>query len=355
MPRPSRTRCGPAQTALQPFAPNNIFVRNIAGLPAASNQVPAENMAAQMKLPATIQPPSTYSPSLYIVPGNQHTQKVTVPAEHVELQEQCEAVPVPTLALIPSGSIWTPTGTDKWVAIWQPSTDKWWEFFGFAGTEGAWTAVYGGYVPNVSSFNGILPHFQGARATSLSLIGGMISIQDLIEVLEGGTINHALGVNLPVTKPVESSEKGPIAPATRCDEQVNNEALKTKGVAESNWFYLTAHTVSTYINLATEPLAAACDQAMQTYGFFVCDSAGGASINIQSMQHAASPYSFEAINPFAGMTALTAAHYAWNVAQYQSYAGSLLKPSLPLLTELPTTVLEKIPFALTQRIEPRSS
>jgi len=353
MPRHRRSGSSSALAPLDIFGPSNIFVRNIASLPASTNQVPAEKIIAQMKLPVTIQPPSSYSPSLYVVPAGQPTQKVKVPAEHVGLQEQCEAVPVPTAALIPSKSIWTPTGTDKWVCFWQPSTNKMWEFWTFEGTEGSYKAGYGGFVEGVSNWNGIYANLEGARATSLSLCGGMISIQDLIEVLLGGGIRHALVVNLPVTKPIES-EKGPIPPATRCDEQMNDTAVEADGVAESNWFRLAPHTISTYINTSTEPLAAAIDQAMQTYGFFVGDSAGSATINVQSMQHAGSVYAYEKINPFAGLKAPTEPYYDWNASQY-GYADSLYDPSLPLLKEVPAKVLLKIPFLLTERIEPRSS
>lgn len=353
--RHHRSGSSPTVAPLKIFGANDIFARNIAALPAATNQVPAENMKKQMEQ-AVLQNSASFSPSLYVIPAGHPTQKVAVEGEHAELQERCEAVPVPILALVPSGSIWTPTGTDKWVCFWQPSTDSLWEFWEFKGTPGAYMAGYGGFITNVSTRTGIFPNTWGARATSLALCGGMLSIQDIIEVLRGGSINHAFGVNLAVTKPVNESEKGPIAPATRFDASVNNESLKEYGVAESNWFRLAPHAIGTYIDSETEPLATAMDQAMQTYGFFVCDTSGGnVTINVQSMQHAASIYAHEKINPYAGLKSPTAPYFDWNASQFNSYSKSLKDLLLPLLKEVPSEVLKKIPFSLIERIEPRVS
>jgi hypothetical protein len=304
-----------------------------------------------------------------VVPAAQPTQKVTL-LEHVgedeTLREAWEHVPMPTLSQVPSGSLWTPEGTDKWVAVWQPSTGRYDEFWNTGGTEGAWTAKYGGTIFGVSNWDGIFTNGWGVRATGLALLGGMISIQDIIEVLLGGQIQHALAVGLPVTE--APGEEGPIAPATRHDAQANNSSTIPKGfpeegkpnpaagtvdgVAESNWFRLppSAQPSEYGISATVEPLATAIFIAMREYGFFIADSGSSAPhMNVESMQSAGSPYSYAKINPFR-----TGTPAEWNPGKYK-WAASLVDPSLPLLKEEPKNLLKKMPWQLIERIEPRSS
>jgi hypothetical protein len=137
-----------------------------------------------------------YGVPIYTVPADQPTVLVTltnalsVPA----LQSAWEAVPLPSDA-VPS------SGTDGELVVWQPSTDRLWEFWRLVhGSEG-WSASWGGAIQNVSSNPGVYgseawPGARsdwGASASSLSIAGGLITLEDL----ERGQINHALAIAVP--------------------------------------------------------------------------------------------------------------------------------------------------------------
>jgi hypothetical protein len=323
-----------AQNPLAPFAPGSIFQRDVTALALASDQTPASKVGNQLSYNrtdythwygytgpgytssgkpthATL---STFTITLWVVPAGQPTEKITYiqdngepqpPGAATNLQSHFKAVPVPTLAKIPGGGLVTAEGTDGWMCIWQPSTNQMWETWKLAGSPGSLTMRYGGYVPNVNGWNGIFPNNWGARATSLALIGGMISLQDIIEVLRGGSINHALAIDIPVT-----DAEGPIAPATRQDRMSRTPELyegspnpafgSVDGVAESSWFRFPVSSHPNEYGIV-EPLEVAIYEAIRKYGVFVADTGGQApTFNIESPLPLGSPYSWAKVNPLAG-------------------------------------------------------
>ncbi len=145
---------------------------------------------------------TAWSIPIYAVPVEQPTVRVTLDASsrmpgEPALQAAWDAVPLPANAK-PS------VGTDKHLLVWQPSTDKLWEFWRLEHTAEGWHASWGGAIQNVSSNPGSYDSEAwpganadwGASASSLSVAGGLITLEDL----EKGQINHALAISVPGTR-----------------------------------------------------------------------------------------------------------------------------------------------------------
>jgi hypothetical protein len=139
---------------------------------------------------------TAWSVPIYTVPVEQPTVKVTLVGSRVSpaLRTAWEAVPLPEDAH-------PATGTDKHLVVWQPSTDRLWEFWQLEQVSTGWQAEWGGAIEKVSSDSGAYgpeawpgARFSwGASASSLSIAGGLITLEDL----EMGQINHALAMALP--------------------------------------------------------------------------------------------------------------------------------------------------------------
>jgi len=139
---------------------------------------------------------TSWSVPVYTVPADQPTVQVKLenapptPA----LQAAWSAVPLPPNAQ-------PAAGTDGHLAVWQPSTNRLWEFWRLEHTADGWQAQWGGAMQNVSSNPGVYgseawpgaSSYWGGWASSLALVGGLISLEDL----ERGQINHALVMSVP--------------------------------------------------------------------------------------------------------------------------------------------------------------
>ncbi len=145
---------------------------------------------------------TAWSIPVYTVPADQPTVKVTLenPSQApggAALQSAWDAVPLPADAK-------PAVGTDKHLVVWQPSTDRLWEFWRLEQTAEGWSASWGGAIQNVSSDSGVYgpEAWSGAKsdwgssASSLSVAGGLITLEDL----EKGQINHALAIAVPDTR-----------------------------------------------------------------------------------------------------------------------------------------------------------
>jgi len=143
---------------------------------------------------------TSYSTTVYRVPANQPTVPVhldnTQPWAHT-LGVAFAAVPIPANAQ-------PAAGTDAQMTIWQPSTDRLWEFWRAHDGPGGWEAQWGGAMQHVSTSPGYFTpaswpgahSYWGATATSLPLVAGTMTIEEL----EQGTIDHALAIDLPATR-----------------------------------------------------------------------------------------------------------------------------------------------------------
>jgi hypothetical protein len=132
---------------------------------------------------------------VYTVEAEQPTVPVSLEFDlEPALVASWRAVPLPAEARAAAG-------TDKPLVVWQPSTDRMWEFWRLEETNGAWSASWGGSMQHVSVNPGVFgpeawPGAQpwwGATATSLPLVGGLMTFQDL----QQGKIEHALAVAVP--------------------------------------------------------------------------------------------------------------------------------------------------------------
>ena len=142
---------------------------------------------------------TSWSVPVYTVPADQPTVKVTLESasQNPTLQAAWDAVPLPPNA-------GPAAGTDKHLVVWQPSTDRLWEFWRLEKTEAGWEAGWGGAIQNESSDSGAYgPEASpgantgwGASGCSLSIAGGLITLEDL----ERGEINHALAIGVPNTR-----------------------------------------------------------------------------------------------------------------------------------------------------------
>ncbi len=212
-----------------------------------------------------------YSVPIYTVPAGQPVVKVTLEdasgvspelqsaRNAVPLQSAWDAVPLPPNAQ-------PAAGTDGHLVVWQPSTDRLWEFWRLVhGSEG-WYASWGGAMQNVSSASGVYgpeawPGAEsawGASASSLSIAGGVITFEDL----EKGQINHALAMAVPnVRAGVYAS------PAQRSDGKSANPLSLPEG----------AHLrLDPELNLAAlhlPRLTLMIAEAAQRYGIIVRDGA----------------------------------------------------------------------------------
>jgi hypothetical protein len=141
---------------------------------------------------------TSWSTPIYRVGALQPTVKVQLDnptaAWRAPLQEAFNAVPIPVDAKPADGS-------DAHMTVWQPSTDKLWEFYQARKLADGWHASWGGAIANVSQSPGYYTvnswpgaqSFWGATATSLPVAAGTITIDELVQ----GHIDHALAVDLP--------------------------------------------------------------------------------------------------------------------------------------------------------------
>lgn len=209
-----------------------------------------------------------YSIPVYMVPAGQPTVSVKLDGtSNAGLSSAWSAVPLPPTAT-------SAAGTDGDLFVWQPSTDRLWEFWRLVhGAEG-WQASWGGAMQKVSSNPGVYgpeawPGAQswwGVSASSLSLVGGLISLEDL----KLGQINHALEMAIPgVRAGVYAS------PAQRSDGKTASPLSLPEG----------AHLrLNPNLNLAAlhlPRLTLMLAEAAQRYGIFITDGSSVAEFYAQ--------------------------------------------------------------------------
>jgi hypothetical protein len=202
---------------------------------------------------------TAYSVPVYTVPSGQPTVTVHLTGtSETGLSDAWKAVPLPPTA-IPA------TGADGLLVVWQPSTDRLWEFWRLVHNTEGWSASWGSAMEHVSSNQGVYSTgawpgaepWWGASASSLSLVGGLISLEDL----QLGQINHALEMAIPyVRSGVYAS------PAQRTDGKTANPLSLPEGAhlrLNPNLDLATLHLPHLILMLA---------EAAQRYGIFITDS-----------------------------------------------------------------------------------
>ncbi len=204
---------------------------------------------------------SAFSVPIYTVPADQPTVPVTLrrSTTAAALRTAWSAVPLPVNAQ-------PAAGTDRHLVVWQPSTDKLWEFWRLQHHESGWQADWGGAMQDVSSGSGVYGQdswpgatpWWGASASSLSIAGGLITLEDL----ERGKIDHALAISLPQIR------AGVYAlPAQRTDGKSTNPQTLPEGA------HLRLDPKVDIDALNLPPLTRMIAEAAQRYGIFVRDGA----------------------------------------------------------------------------------
>jgi hypothetical protein len=220
---------------------------------------------------------------IYTVPADQPSVAVTLEptSKAPALQAAWQAVPLPAGAQ-------PAAGPEKVLVVWQPSTDRLWEFWRMEAKEDGWHATWGGAMQDVSSdpgFYGPWAWFEaksgwGVSASSLELLGGLISMEDLAL----GQINHAIAIAVPnVRAGVYAS------PAQRTDGKSSNPLSLPEGAH----LRLDPHLDLQALHLPHVGMMIA--QAAQRYGFVVRDGAPNLSIYAQDPTPTGA-------NPYAGPT-----------------------------------------------------
>jgi hypothetical protein len=198
-----------------------------------------------------------WSVPIYTVPANQPLVRV----EHEgsgsspSLQQAWRAVPLPPGAHPAAGS-------DRHLVLWQPSSDKLWEFWRLRHDEEGWHARWGGAMEHVSTNPGVYgpeawpnatTHW-GATASSLALAGGLITLEDFA----AGKIEHAVAIGIPDVRAKEYS-----LPAQRTDGPSTDPLSLPEGA------HLRLDPNLDLAPLHLPPAALMIAKAARRYGIFV--------------------------------------------------------------------------------------
>jgi hypothetical protein len=150
-------------------------------------------------------------------------------------------------------------GTDESVAIYQPSTDTYWDFWrAQQDASGHWSACWGGKIDHYSANPGIFTNPLGATASGLPLGAFLIRADEL----RRGHIDHAL--NFATVR----TQTGCFSwPATRDDGNTPGADIPCEG---QRFRLDPAFNADTLITPAARTIA----RAMQQYGLILTDKAG---------------------------------------------------------------------------------
>jgi hypothetical protein len=219
---------------------------------------------------------TSYSTPIYTVASNQPTLHVTLDNYNAQLASDFNQVPLP-LDAHPAD------GTDGHLVVWQPSTQKMWEFWQLhKDSSGNWHTSWGGKMNNVSSNPGYYAAPYGATATSLPVGAGVITLQEQWD----GVINHALALAIPHPKAGTF-----VFPAQRGD----GDSTSDTAIPEGTRFRLPASLNIDALNLPRETAMMA--KAAQNYGIVVVDGAGAVAFRAEDpylyrQQYGFDPYGY---------------------------------------------------------------
>lgn len=161
------------------------------------------------------------------------------------------------------------SGTDKELTVYEPATDRVWEFWQTGkDAAGGWSACWGGRIDKVSTNPGIFPRPFGVSASGLLMAPGVISMDEF----ERGRIDHAMYLAV-----IEPAKWDRISwPANRSD----GHSSDPDALAEGQRLRLDPSLdVST---LGLTPVGELVARAAQKYGFIVADTAGAVAVATES-------------------------------------------------------------------------
>lgn len=249
--------------SVNPFSPTSFWNTPIAATAPldANSATYVSDLQSQIKQSGVWMNTTAYSVPAYVVPAGQPTVSVTLDTWGPDLQQQFNAVPIPAGAVAASG-------TDESMSVWQPSTNKLWDFWLMHQVNGVWHARWGGEMDNVSTNPGYFTHSGqtnnwGGTATGLPLIGGLITLADL----QRGYINHALALAVPQT--LQGAFRWP---AQRGDGNSTAATALPEGIR---------FRLDPTVNVSTLGLPwldRLIAQAAQTYGIVLRDTSGAVTL-----------------------------------------------------------------------------
>jgi hypothetical protein len=216
----------------------------------------------------------TYSAPIYYVDGSTPRSHWT----YSDCLNKPELAPViaDTLSSVPTpAGMLVSQGTDASVAIYEPSTDTYWDFWRAAqDANGNWSACWGGKIEHYTANPGIFDNPLGASASGLPFGAYLIRVDEL----RRGHIDHAINIETVRTRANCYSW-----PATRDDGNTPGADIPCEGQR----FRLDP---AFNVNLLLDPAARTIARAMQQYGLILTDSAGAL------VTQAEDPRPFEAVN-----------------------------------------------------------
>jgi hypothetical protein len=273
------------------------------------------------------------------------------------------------VSALPGRKRLTAIGTDGQIVIVDRINNRLFEIFRFGQfredqpwgpKKGDWKFSNGG-AHDLSTYNGLAYNDQGyVSASGVSQVALQISFQDLIEVLRGGKIKHALGTAIAVRRtdhvpPAISNDSSSNQFPTYKNEAgatVPNPAYKTLGypsaareeegeaglregyadaVPEGAMFRIDGDAeFGDFPGLPGGPLEREIFEAMRDFGLFVRDGGGtNCTLTLEDYHSLGSPYSYAKVNPLAGSGLPKVAERVNNVLP-TSWTDS----TLPVMTEL---------------------
>jgi hypothetical protein len=200
---------------------------------------------------------TTYSAPIYRVGASQSNVHVIADTTNTLVQGWFNSVPLPSDAR-------PARGNDGELILWQPSTDTLWEFWQLhKDASGRWHASWGGRIDHASLSSGVYASHYGASASSMSLYGSEITVDDV----QSGAINHAIGLGVPNTA------LRYVAPATWTDGKTHG------GIPIGSRLQLNPAIDVASLHLSR--IATMIAKAAQKYGILVRETSGAVSFYAQ--------------------------------------------------------------------------
>ncbi len=213
---------------------------------------------------------SNYSTSFYVVGPDQPRVDVAfddcqdkgyVPDGLRGPDGQFANVPIPDDA-VPA------RGWDGQLTVYQPSTDRLWEFWRAERVDDGWQACWGGRLDDVSRSRGYFGGGFGSSASGLAISGGMVRVDDV----RAGRIDHALALQIVEPKSWEHVSW----PAQRSDGFSDDPDAIPEGLR----LRLDPNVDVDALDLT--PVARMVAEAAQRYGFIVVDKAGAVAVSAET-------------------------------------------------------------------------
>ena len=275
-PQAAPTVAGPApdtaptpSLAAPPTAPNRLFAASSFWNAPLADDAPTDPKSSayvakllQLRAKYTTWINTTAnSVPVYRVAADQPLVKVTLDKNAIDPSSKALAAAFAAGVPIPANAV-AGAGVDHNLVVYQPSTDTYWELWVAQKLADGWHARWGGKLTDVSSSEGRYTDpnpLWGSSATSLPLIGGLMTLDELRQ----GRIDHALAISLP-----EARAHVHAWPAQRTDGTVDDPDAIPEG---------TRLRIDPKVNLALIPMAPLTRmmaEAAQRYGIVVRDTSG---------------------------------------------------------------------------------